>query len=117
MTDIEKRILAKTLEIGVKQIMKNHLYQFNGITYRQGKGGAIGLRLTGTVARIIMDRWAIRMTSDLESNLLNIYLLTKYVDDINIFMEAVKVRSRLIGNKIVVTEEYKQKDITDKSEG
>ena len=35
----KRKLLAKALEIGIIQIMKNHLYQFNGITYKQTKGG------------------------------------------------------------------------------
>ena len=54
------KILAKVLSLVVKEVMENHLYQFNGTVYKQKDGGAIGLRLTGIVARLVMDRWADR---------------------------------------------------------
>ena len=41
--------------------MGNHIYMFDGQAYLQTKGGAIGLRLTGLVARVVMDRWAGKM--------------------------------------------------------
>jgi hypothetical protein len=37
------------------------MYIFDGQAYLQTEGGAIGLRLTGLVARVIMDRRAEKM--------------------------------------------------------
>ena len=62
-SDAERRlIVAKVLESACGIVMKNHVYTFGGRKYKQIKGGAIGLRLTGVVARIRMDRWARRAT-------------------------------------------------------
>ena len=44
------------MEISVIDIMKNHMFIFDGQAYLQTKGGAIGLRLTGIVATVVMDR-------------------------------------------------------------
>ena len=46
------------LEVAIKATFKNHVYVYRNYLYRQRKGGAIGLRLTEIVARIVMDRWA-----------------------------------------------------------
>ena len=63
--------------------MKN-IYQCENILYRHVKGGGIGARITGVIARIIMDVWANKISSILEDNSILIYLLVKYVEDINI---------------------------------
>jgi hypothetical protein len=53
----KKRMLARAMEVAVRVILSNHLYQFNGIVYRQQKGGPIGLELTGVLARMTMLWW------------------------------------------------------------
>ena len=55
--DDKKKIIAKVIEVAIQEIFANHVYRFDGKLYRQKEGGAIGLRLTGIVARIVMDRW------------------------------------------------------------
>ena len=62
----------------------NHIYQCQNSLYRQSKGGGIGARITGEVARVVMDLWMDLIKTNLEENGITIYLLTKYVDDINI---------------------------------
>ena len=62
----------------------NHIYQCQNSLYRQSKGGGIGARITGVVARVVMDLWMDLISTHLEENGITIYLLTKYVDDINI---------------------------------
>ena len=59
--DIRRRLVAMVLSIGVKAVMQTHYYQCDGKKYLQGEGGPIGLRLTGTVCRIVMDRWLRKM--------------------------------------------------------
>ena len=51
-------VLAKVFEVGIRTTFLNHIYMFKNELYHQQAGGAIGLRLTGVVARILMDRWA-----------------------------------------------------------
>ena len=58
----EKNLLAAALEIGVRTSFTNHIYQFGGRTYRQSKGGPIGLRITMAAARIVMNEWGRRFT-------------------------------------------------------
>ena len=50
--------MEKVLEVAVRATFKNHIYTYGNQLYRKRKGGAIGLRLTGIVARIVMDGWA-----------------------------------------------------------
>ena len=56
--DEQRSLIAKTIEIAIRETFRNHCYRFDGQLYRQTRGGAIGLRLTGIVCRLVMDRWA-----------------------------------------------------------
>ena len=52
--------------------------------FRQLVGGAIGARNTGIVVRILMDRWADSFKEILARIELDIFLLKKYIDDLNL---------------------------------
>ena len=77
-------LLSKVILIGLETVLSNHIYQCQNKLYRQLKGGGIGTRITGVIARVIMDVWMDLATTALEENKVIIYLMTKYVDDINI---------------------------------
>ena len=67
-TEEEKLILfATALEIVVRFLFSNHLYQFGGQTFLQSKGGPIGMRLTMCVARIVMGEWGCRVSGGMRS--------------------------------------------------
>ena len=57
--------------------------------YRQVEGGSIGLRLTGVVARVVMDIWRDLMTASIRRMKVEIYLLIKYVNDVNLAVSLV----------------------------
>ena len=50
-----KQVFGKVLEVAIKAMFSNHIYTYKNELYRQNNGGAIGLRLTGVIARIVMD--------------------------------------------------------------
>ena len=55
----EKRLLAvKTIIVAIRVYFGEHIYEFKGELFTQLVGGLIGVKLTGKVASIIMDRWA-----------------------------------------------------------
>ena len=84
-TSGEQRVLiAKCIMIGIETSFGEHIYEFNVELYKQTEGGAIGVRLTGEVAKIIMDCWAQDMEACLRASKIEIYILCKYVDDINL---------------------------------
>ena len=57
-TDDEKRsLLTFALKIALSAIFKNHIYKFDGKLYRQTSGGAIGLEITGAIAKVYMAWW------------------------------------------------------------
>ena len=80
----EVKIISMVIQIGIEECMGNHVYSFKGRIYRQTKGGAIGVRLTGEVSRVVMDRWSDLMTRSMEVSRVECYMLSKYVDDIDL---------------------------------
>ena len=52
-----REIIATVVSIAVKELFSNHLYTFGDKTYRQTRGGAIGLRATCAIARVTMNMW------------------------------------------------------------
>ena len=67
--------------------MKHHVYRFGQKIYRQQEGGAIGSRLTGSVARIVMDEWIDEFLQRMEERGYTLHMWKKYVDDINFLIE------------------------------
>ena len=57
-TEQQKKIQAGVIQQMVKIIFKTHFYEWEGRIYRQIRGGPIGLRATGFIARVLMDHWA-----------------------------------------------------------
>ena len=85
-----KKIIGKVLEVAVRTTFRNHIYMYGNKLYRQLKGGPIGLRLTGVVARLVMDQWAKLFLSTLANNNIMVYLFRKYVDDVNLALSLAR---------------------------
>ena len=51
----KKMIMEKVVEATIKATLNNHVYKWGERIFRQMKGGAMGLRATGSVARMAMD--------------------------------------------------------------
>ena len=69
----KKKMLARAMEVAVRTILSNHLYQFDGRVYKQQSGGPIGLEITGVLARCAMlwwDRAYLRKLKQLEIDLM-----------------------------------------------
>ena len=82
-------IIGMVVELSIIVINSNHVYTFEDKLYKQKKGGATGLRLTGILARIHMDRWSKKYKTAMEENLVKTYSNSKYVDDINLQTESI----------------------------
>ena len=52
-----KEMLGKAMEIGVRAVMENNIYRFGGDIRRRTKGGAIGVKMTGDLAKGVMVPW------------------------------------------------------------
>ena len=81
-TEAEKRrLLATALKIALTIVMKNHIYVFGGQLRRQKEGGAIGLELTGQLAKIYMIWWDKEFAKKLNQLEISYALYKRYVDD------------------------------------
>ena len=94
--------------------MNNHHYSFGGKYYKQNKGGAIGLKLTGLVCRVVMDRWSRLIKKIMDQAMWKCYLFKKYVDDINVIFEALSPGYRFINGSLRWKECYKSEDLRGK---
>ena len=68
----------------IRETFKNYVHIYRNSLYMQMKGGAIGLRLTRVVAKVVIDSWARRFVDTLAQADIAVYLLRNYVDDINL---------------------------------
>ena len=80
---IKKKMVAKVVKVGVRVAIMNHTYEAGGEVRMQKEGGAIGLKLTGAVAKCVMNQWMRKLKKRLEEACLRWYLLIKYVDNTN----------------------------------
>ena len=115
MTEIEKKsILTQALNIGLMTVMTSHIYEFNGELRKQKNGGAIGMELTGTLAKVFMVWWDKIFLNKLEELSIMMPVYKRYVDDINCGLEFVngtyddtKIKINLNNN---ITDEVSAKD-------
>ena len=75
-------VMEEVLEVIIMATFRGHIYKWGNKLYQQVKGGAIGLMLTGSVAKLIMDSWMEKFRVILDANGLITYILRKNVDDI-----------------------------------
>ena len=73
-------------------------------------GGPIGLKATGYVARLTMDRWIQLFRQKLEDHGLIIKLLKKYVDDVVVVVDNIKPGSRLEEGQLRYRSEWEEED-------
>ena len=106
-----RNLLAKVIEVGVKLVLRNHAYRWKNNIWLQRLGVPTGLRLSGVIGRIVMDRWKTEMTTLMANNKMISYLLEKYVDDTEVVTENVAPGTRWDGEKLVISPEEATKDI------
>ena len=86
-----RKIVSKVVDVGIRTVMRNHMYRAEGETRLQKDGGSIGLRLTGSVARCVMDHWFSEMRTRMDKAGFIHYFSLKYVDDSNWALEALRL--------------------------
>ena len=77
----EKRIFAAVIEILINISMSTHVYSFGGKLYLQLDGGPIGLRITATLAALIMKLWDQAWLQLMRNQKVKILGYYRYVDD------------------------------------
>ena len=93
----------------VEVTFQNHFYRWKRYVHKQAKGGPIGLRATGVCAKVVMNDWIEKFRGVLESNGVKIFTLTKYVDDVMIICQNLKLGQYWNGREIVYSESVKRK--------
>ena len=112
LTDRDTRILfAKVIKVAMRTVFHHHMYQFAGVTYRQARGGPIGLRLTSLVARLVMDHWASLYLTKMTDSGVKVHMFAKYVDDVNVVNEMLQLGSRWRNDGVEWSEEWRQEDV------
>ena len=89
----------------------NHFYKWKNAVRRQRKGGAIGLRATGSLARITMDFWIECFKEKLSKAGIEVWHLKKYVDDVLVLATNLELGSRWQGGEVVCSEIDKCEDL------
>ena len=79
----KQSMFAEAMRVGLTLVMTNHTYEFDSTIYRQKKGGATGLELTGTLAQVFMSWYDAQIVEKLTSIGLRPYMYQRYVDDTN----------------------------------
>ena len=86
----QRLMLTEALKIVLSVIMKNHIYNFNNEMRRQKEGGAIGMDITGELAKVFMVWWDKQFLQKLRSLGIDPSLYKRYVDDINVSTDEIE---------------------------
>ena len=87
-------MLTEAMKIVSETLMKNHVYEFKEELRKQKEGGAIGINLTGELAKIYMTWWDKELIAKLEEIGIDPILYKRYVDDIVIAVKKIIEESR-----------------------
>ena len=79
----KKKILALVVINMLKTIFGNHVYMFRGNIYLQTDSGPIGLRFTGSIARLVLIYFDKMFISIATKCNIKVVLYKRFVDDIN----------------------------------
>ena len=111
-TKLEKRkIVATLVQIGILVMMNTHVYGFDGKIFLQKAGGPIGLRSTCSLARIVMNEWDAKWMEKMVDNNITIRKGTRYMDDLRVFLKALKAGWRWFQGGLWFCEEWKKQDL------
>ena len=85
---IQKRMmLILMMKSMVTFVMSNHIYRNGDQFYIQNTGGPIGLKLTTTLAEVVMGEWDKQFKRMMEVRGLSLPVYKRYVDDVDIVYE------------------------------
>ena len=95
--------------------MKNHIYSYKGQLFRQKRGAAIGLKLSGSLAVFATQVWSKRFNDLLaEANsdavTLKLYMSLYYMDDGNWATKALPPGCRLVDGKLEIVQSEVEND-------
>ena len=91
-------------------MMNTHVYSWNGETFLQRAGGAIDLRSTCAVARVVMNEWDARWMELCRKNNIKLQKRNRYMDDIRAFLMSLKLGWRWVGGHLCWTSSWEKED-------
>ena len=110
----QRKMIGMAIEAGIKVVMKNHTYRFDGKHFLQTEGGPIGLELTGAVSRVYMLWWdgeLMRKVTEATRNIdWQLYMYLRYVDDGNCIGEEMPLGARLQDGEVITRPELANED-------
>ena len=109
----QRMMMKESLKVVLTVIMKNHIYNFNNEVRKQKEGGAIGMDLTGNIANIFMSWWDKELLKKLNELGIKPFLYKRYVDDINLGVEAVNRNHEYIDGQLITTNDELNSDLPD----
>ena len=113
LTNKEKQlVMAKVLKTAVLAIFKTHTYSFNQKFYLQKNGGPIGLRSTCCVARLVMTWWDSMLVEALESLNIKKVAGARYMDDIRVWLHAIRLGWRWVNGELLYKKEWKLEEVS-----
>ena len=97
-------MMREALRVVLTAIIKNHSFTFDNEIRKQTKGGPIGLKLTGVLAQVFMIWWDKEFAARLDEMAIIMKMNTRYVDDINMAIQATPLGMRYKDGKTHVDE-------------
>ena len=104
------KLLSEAMKVVLLFIMENHMYTFNNKIRLQSRGSPIGLELTGVLAQLFMVWWDRQFAKKVEDNGLTLRVYKRYVDDINVIMNAPSSGLRFVEGKVIQDEQDMEAD-------
>ena len=81
-TDDEiRKLVGKSLEVGIRAIWDNNAYSFGGRVYVKNDGGPTGYRVVMAASRCVMMEWGDGVRERMREGMMRIFLGMNYVDD------------------------------------
>ena len=112
-------IAGRCLEIAIRTVFENFIYNFGGKMYLQRSGGPIGNRLTMACSRVVMQEWGEQYLLILKEAGLSVTLFKIYVDDVRQISTVLKPGMRFDEEekKMIWKAEYEKDDELRKEQG
>ena len=84
-----RKIIFYAVGLALKVTLKNHVCRFNNKIFKQMKGEAIGVGISGDVANVFMIWWDRKMNSLCAQQNIMLKLYSRYVDDTNLVLKGI----------------------------
>ena len=106
----KKRMAGCVLRSACRLVMQNHFYTYDNVIRKQTKGGAIGLKLTEKLGRLLMKRHDKKYTQLLRKLDIREEIFDRYVDDETEGLAALDPGVRFEDGKLVMNEDKIEED-------